>query len=110
MADASHPAPTLDDRLLAGLTVDHVAKHLRARGWRECPEDGGKPFVGDDGARYARFVRPLPRGTVAAAGSAPYDQTAVPLDGDAAARAGVLAASAHRDGLDLAKVAAELGL
>lgn len=88
--------PSLDERLLAGLTSDMLVAHLTGRGWVRAEQDAPGLVV---------FKRPL---------ESRFDYTAVPIgaptDDTRLQLACGLAASAHRDGLDLAQLADALGL
>jgi hypothetical protein len=88
---------TLDDRLLA-LTSDALRTHLEGRGWTFDRAVDHETF---GAMTVMRRARP----------DASLDYTAVPLDPTRTELiAMTLAASAARDGLDLAALADELGL
>jgi len=92
---------TLDERLLAGLTSNLVANHLHQQGWADCLDREH-----DELGMMRCFTRAHPGGGI--------DRTAIPTVADTPERrmalAQALAANAARDGLDLAALAAGMGL
>lgn len=95
----------LHRRLIEGVTAKAVASHLKKRGWKQTGKLAGRAELAEHG-QMDLYEREREDGTV--------DHTAVPVDHrlphHAERLAAVLAASAARDGLDLADVAAELKL